>query len=687
MTALSASSRHALLLCACAVSLMTPRIAQALPPSEPAPPFEELTDVGTLDQESVAYGVNNGRMVVGSSRSGAGLYEAYYWTPDGGIQGLSSLGGPTGSCASAANAVSANNVIVGYAAGGPNAFAAVRWVNTVIEELDPTFLGDSEATAVNANGRIITGFRNIAGQDEAFIWDENIGTFSALSGLEGIESRGYAISADGTVVGGWAKDAGHSLAFRWTDDDGADILGTLNNAAGSSAVYDMNATGSVLVGFSWNGAGYEAFRWTTDDGMEGLGLMGGTSSFAQAVSGDGAIITGFSMIGGDKEAFRWTESGGMRSLEDILAENDVDFTGWELREARAISADGRVIAGTGTFGGLDRAYLMAETALVTPEELARAVQPVAQAGQQSRAMTAQGLGQSMHVARNALPSYLSGGPETGVSGGSPGAGLRGAAYLIGGAGIGQQNDSSNHLFSGSTGLVFRAGDAAAIGFGVFGSRSKEDTYRGGETRTNAAGAAITASYEAAGGLRLYGTAMVAALDIETRRHYLNGAAVDSSRGATDGVAYGVAARAGYETGLSSRLSVMPYAEAEWSRARIDGYTETGGGIPAAVAEQRSDAVAGRLGAELSHQATDRLVLRAHAAWGHRFSDEDSVFVQTLGITQSVSADAGARDWAEGGAGLNYAATEDLVLSATVQGRAGRTSQPALFGTLGLAYRF
>ena len=47
------------------------------------------------------------------------------------------------------------------------------------------------------------------------------------------------------------------------------------------------------------------------------------------------------------EAFRWTEADGIQPLQDLLEAQGVDLTGWVLREARAVSADGTTIVGTG----------------------------------------------------------------------------------------------------------------------------------------------------------------------------------------------------------------------------------------------------------------------------------------------------------------------------------------------------
>jgi len=85
--------------------------------------------------------------------------------------------------------------------------------------------------------------------------------------------------------------------------------------------------------------------------MVGLGdLPGGNfSSFANGVSGDGSVVVGRGTSASGEEAFRWTSSGGMRNLQDVLTTDfGLNLTGWQLSEAKGISADGLTIVGYGT---------------------------------------------------------------------------------------------------------------------------------------------------------------------------------------------------------------------------------------------------------------------------------------------------------------------------------------------------
>jgi hypothetical protein len=78
-------------------------------------------------------------------------------------------------------------------------------------------------------------------------------------------------------------------------------------------------------------------------------LPGGVlDSSACDVSADGSVIVGYGSSDNGREAFIWDATHGMRSLEEVLV-NDYghDPTGWKLRSAEGVSADGLTIVGNG----------------------------------------------------------------------------------------------------------------------------------------------------------------------------------------------------------------------------------------------------------------------------------------------------------------------------------------------------
>jgi len=84
--------------------------------------------------------------------------------------------------------------------------------------------------------------------------------------------------------------------------------------------------------------------------FQGLGFVpGGGSSVANGVNADGTVVVGqASDASGQPQAFRWTRATRMQSvLTLLLAAKVVTMTGWQLRSANGVSADGTVIVGDG----------------------------------------------------------------------------------------------------------------------------------------------------------------------------------------------------------------------------------------------------------------------------------------------------------------------------------------------------
>jgi len=185
---------------------------------------------------------------------------------------------------------------------------------------------------------------------EAFRWTPSGGMVS-LGDLPGGAHEGWAndVSADGSVVVGRGRPAAGEEAFRWTSEEGMVGLGDLPGGVRQSVAYAISADASVIVGRGRSAEGFEAFRWTTADGMVGLDdfIGGGFESIAYDVSRDGSVIVGYGTTNRGHEAFFWDENYGLRRLQRLLTNQGLDLTGWNLVEARGVSANGRTIVGWG----------------------------------------------------------------------------------------------------------------------------------------------------------------------------------------------------------------------------------------------------------------------------------------------------------------------------------------------------
>ena len=310
---------------------------------------QRLTWLGTLPgyDNSGASGVSaDGSVVVGGAASDRGDQHAFRWTALGGMEDLGTFGGYW----SGASGVSADgSVVVGWIRDA-SGYRAFRWTASGgMQDLGTLGGVESEARGVSADGSVVVGWAgNASGFYRAFRWTASGGMQDLGTLPGGYASGAFGVSADGSVVVGRAENAnGDWRAFRWTALIGMEDLGTLPGGYASEA-FGVSANGSVVVGWARN-ASYEfrAFRWTALGGMEDLGtLPGGYASEAFGVSADGSVVVGrANNANGDWRAFRWTASGGMEDLNITYA--DLLTNGSVLREANAISPDGRYIVGGG----------------------------------------------------------------------------------------------------------------------------------------------------------------------------------------------------------------------------------------------------------------------------------------------------------------------------------------------------
>ncbi|HYE63760.1 MAG TPA: hypothetical protein VD997_17340 [Phycisphaerales bacterium] len=331
-----------------------------------------ITEIPVLPgyTQSTAFGVSaDGSMVVGISAPGTNPELVsnpvpMIWTLAGGSQllpGSSTQPNPSGYC----YAVSGDGSKVAGRLGPANIY---RWTTAGIESL-PTVPGTtmSIALGISRDGNSIVG-HSLNSPTKPYIWTPAGGTVVLGGGDTGGTAR--AVNADGTVVAGGLLINFQTFATRWVDN--VSHAFELNGAS-----YAVSGDGLTIVGHITPPGGLgRATRWVFSDltasppVATNLGTVPGPSpetrrSLAQGVTDDGQTVVGFALRyveGGTpttypRAAFIWTESTGMVELGTHLAGLGVNMTGWELREAKAISPDGQFIVGTGIHNGQVRGFL------------------------------------------------------------------------------------------------------------------------------------------------------------------------------------------------------------------------------------------------------------------------------------------------------------------------------------------
>ena len=315
------------------------------------PVFTPLGDLpgGSFNSSATAVSAD-GTTVVGTGNSGSS--EAFRWTSSGGMVGLGEL--PGGVTASDGRAVSGDGTRIGGRSESANGGEAYTWTagTGMVGMGDLPGSGFFSSThGISADGVTLVGFGHSAltnPRSEAFRFTDAL-QMVAMGELAGglVQSRADAVSDDGSVIVGRSESANGAEAYRWTDAGGMVGLGDLAGGGFASRALAVSSDGSVVAGRGESAAGPEAFRWTSA-GMVGLGdLPGGDhDSEALGISGDGSRIVGRAADADGDEAFLWDAANGMRPLADVLFDLGIDLTGWELRQANGISADGRIVVGT-----------------------------------------------------------------------------------------------------------------------------------------------------------------------------------------------------------------------------------------------------------------------------------------------------------------------------------------------------
>lgn len=240
--------------------------------------------------------------------------------------------------------------------GGYNFDVLESWPGTWtpaggIEALNlPTGFNRGEVISLSADGSVAAGEVSVnAGwyTRRAAIWQD--GQPRVLGTLPGgYHSITRAVSGDGLTAVGWSSSAaGGTQAFRWTPEHGMQDLGTENGFEYSEAL-GASYDGMYIVGNTDAGA----CRWNSAGEVLLLGpAPGGSVAWASAISADGRVIAGTAdtLIPGSWPRhgfFRWTEESGTEFLGRMNPELDN-----AMSVATHMSADGNVIVGFNSIAG------------------------------------------------------------------------------------------------------------------------------------------------------------------------------------------------------------------------------------------------------------------------------------------------------------------------------------------------
>jgi probable HAF family extracellular repeat protein len=512
---------------------------------------------------SEALGVSGDGATIVGSWNGGGVETAYFWTEALGAQDLATLGGQSGR-ARAANYD--GTVIVGGAMPVHGDMVAVRWVN---------------------------------------------GTPYSLGTLGGNRSEALDVSNDGLVVVGRAADTiSNDRAFRWVGGTMSDI-GTLGGV--SSTAMGTNSNGSVVVGYSGDAQGAShAFRWR-EGTMVDLGTLGGEQSFAYDVNSDGLVVVGQAQVsGGAYRAFRWT-SAGMVSVEDWLRAGGITVAADFTQTARAVSDDGSVVVG---LTQNSRAFIArlapadngsdndGGSGIIDLEEFNTTLvsHPTAHPGVSHASTVLNGAhGEPM---RNLLAPGRQSVTLT-TDGGYDNTSTAEGGFAIGDLGYGIGLDG------GITARLSAGGLYGKHGISTGGDFSSKGFYVAPEVSVPFS----DQFYATFGGY--YSTG-----EMDVNRGYLNGGVLDYSRGQTGTEVWGAKVRLDWLDAFTvADTSFTPYLGLSYTNARMDGYTETGGGFPVVFDAVTEHATVARIGVDMVSDLTEGVRLTGKLEASYRFEEQ------------------------------------------------------------------
>ena len=605
----------------------------------------EILDIGTLNNSSESFvaDVNaTGSVAVGVSYKGS-EGNAFRWTDTGGLQSLGSMGNYSDYRAYAIS--SDGSAIVGEAIKRiPQSDGSYRLIaNTGFLWTQTSGFRDlgtlpgykfSIAQDISKDGQTAVGYVHGASvyslvNSEAFRWTPQSGMVGLGVLNNGSYSNASGISGDGRVIVGTANDGltGKLVAFRWTQAEGMKSLGQLGNNI--DAAFGVNNDGSVIVGGSSfidnNVNTSRAFRWTATTGMTNLGVLNdGNQSLAREVSGNGLVIVGMANDGADNNAtraYRWTNETGMQTVEKWLSDNGVQVdSSLKTYVAHNTNNDGSVVVGqlANKHGFIARVSGNSGNGLIDTANYASSLQAstaIPLLGLRDADLTING------AHGNPMRGLLSNGRHNAWLGGDWG--RSDYRQMDGQAAVGELG--YGYGLAGAT-LKMAVGRSYSDQASVWGGGTTIDgTYLMPEVITPIASSPLHLSLS---GYYNFGDAVI-------RRGYLNAGTQAISRGQADADTAAGRIRLDWLNAFSLPLTQFtPYASYSFTRTRVGGYTETGGGFPARWQARSEQGTQARVGLDAVINLDDNFNLLARLEGVHRFEAQGTTSqVEVLGLNQ------------------------------------------------------
>jgi hypothetical protein len=295
---------------------------------------------------------NDGTIVIGDASGATVALQMFRWTRPGGFAGLPGYNGATDCNVTAISG--SGSYEVGYCSSGS---VPVRWPGTSA----PTLLGGvggftlNIPNCVNLDGSVASGVVIGSGQYPG-LW--RVGSpASYLMNLPANTSHGTgsSVSNDGSVIVGTVDDdvTTNRHAFIWTQASGqVKLIPYVSGDANASGAY-VSGDGTKVIGNAQYGVYY--YKTTTGTSTRLL-YPGDGDAIADAISNDGTTIGAH----GPSGVWLMVNEGTPKLLASTLAGLGVDLGGFILDSIDGMSANGKVIIGSGSIvaGPADEGWIV-----------------------------------------------------------------------------------------------------------------------------------------------------------------------------------------------------------------------------------------------------------------------------------------------------------------------------------------
>ena len=311
----------------------------------PAAPDTQLAKLG---------GINGaGTAIVGTLQSSdfSGAV-GFYWTI--GSAAMTVIPPVSGDITSGqAEVISSNGMVV---AGMSNSGTFWTWApgSTTSSNLglpSGSSFSSPRPAGINDTGAVIVGdvFNAQAGLDQGYVWRASTAGFELLGDPTTQSVVAVGVSDDGRIVGSQSSlSSGISTGITWTTSGNKTQQPGII-LPGNATVGGISGDGTVIVGTNANNV---AIEWSTPftSPPEMLpALPNATQSSALGVNQDGSVIVGVAVVGSNSLAVAWTP--GAVDITNALS-GVPNIGSFSLGQPTAVSADGKLIAGDGTFNGV-----------------------------------------------------------------------------------------------------------------------------------------------------------------------------------------------------------------------------------------------------------------------------------------------------------------------------------------------